>query len=70
MPTSEAMRMVAHSFSGPVMYCWLKLMMALPRPSPTPPGPSPMMAPMMAHVAATLSAVKRNGTEAGKRSLR
>ena len=70
MPVSAAMRMVAQSFSGPVMYCWLKLMMARPSPSFTPPGPSPMMAPTMAAAAATLSAVKRYGTEAGRRSLR
>ena len=41
MPVRAAMRMVAQSFSGPVMYCWLKLMMARPSPSFTPPGPLP-----------------------------
>ena len=25
MPISEATMIVAHSFSGPVMYCWLKV---------------------------------------------
>ena len=32
MPTSEATRIVAQSFSGPVMYCWLKVRIARPRP--------------------------------------
>jgi hypothetical protein len=35
----EATRIAAHSFSGPVMYCWLKLMIARPRPLGMPPGP-------------------------------
>ena len=69
-PSSDATRIAAHSFSGPVMYCWLKLMIARPRPLGIPPGPSPMIAPTIDAVAAILSAVNRYGIEAGRRSLR
>ena len=31
-PTSDATMIVAQSFSGPVMYCWLKVRIARPRP--------------------------------------
>ena len=69
-PSSDATRIAAHSFSGPVMYCWLKLMIARPRPFGIPPGPSPMIAPTIDAVAAILSAVNRYGIEAGRRTLR
>ena len=70
MPTTAATRIVAHSFSGPVMYCWLKFRIARPRPCGTPPGPSPMIVPTMLAAAAILSAVNRYGTLAGRRTLR
>ena len=70
MPTMADTKMAAHSFSGPVMYCWLKLRMARPRPSGMPPGPSPMMAPTMDAVAAIFKAVNRYGKDAGRRTLR
>ena len=59
MPSTAQAMMVAHSFSGPLMYWLLKLMIARPSPSRIWPGPSPTIAPTMLAVAATLSAVNR-----------
>ena len=61
IPSSAQAMIVAHSFSGPLMYWLLKLMMARPRPSRIWPGPSPTMAPTMLAVALILSAVNRYG---------
>src|SRR5262245_59071177 len=52
-PSSAAASIAAQSFSGPVMYCSLKLRIARPRPNWLPPGfPSPTIAPTMLAVAA------------------
>ena len=70
MPSSDAARIAAHSFSGALVYCSLKLRIARPSPNWLPPGfPSPTIAPTMLAVAATLSALNRYGSEAGMRSF-
>ena len=69
-PSSDDTRIAAHSFSGPVMYCWLKLMIARPSPFGMPPGPSPMIAPTMLAVAAIFKPVNRYGIDAGRRTCR
>ena len=57
------------SFSGAIVYCWLKKRIARPRPYRMPPGPSPTMAPTMLAVAVIFSAVNRYGSDAGSRSF-
>ncbi len=69
MPSTAQATIVAHSFSGPLMYWVLKLTIARPRPSGMPPGPSPTIAPTIDAVALILSAVNRYGSAAGIRSF-
>jgi hypothetical protein len=59
IPTTAQAITVAHSFSGPDAYCWLKLMIARPSPPGMPVGASATIAPTMLAVALIFRAVNR-----------